>query len=392
MNTQTLTAMNNCFRVAIIIILIVVLSNSALAFSYEADEVVIPWGTAHGQAYTDYFEFDWSLLGINFPYYTIAWDIYESTAYILDWVPGTSEGSLIQYNFDTSQLLEESIGVISLPEGIKVLATQDEYFIVESTSVDYICFDYDYTKLWEFDRPKEGEYFSSVSDLYKLNGGLWGVVMEGYVPPLSSELWKLSTLGEIIARVHVQTPTEDSYVIDISPEGAVTWSPFVDMFGGVYTQNNEGNFERQEDGQIWEFTTCQSPEFFLFGSTDFKPSYDGTVYTREYTLEGIRIKRYTYVPGLIPPVADFAFYPGQGPAPLSVTFQNYSCDEDGEIVRIDCDWDGDQQIDEWKTGNPSEFYHTFNDAGYINFILTVVDNDNLTDSWSGSVYVEPPGD
>jgi len=93
-----------------------------------------------------------------------------------------------------------------------------------------------------------------------------------------------------------------------------------------------------------------------------------------------------------PPVADFSFNPGSGPSPLTVTFANSSYDEDGEIVRIECDWNGDQVVDEWKTGNPSTFDHTFIDPGYYNFILTVVDNDNLTDSWAGSVYAEPPND
>jgi hypothetical protein len=71
-----------------------------------------------------------------------------------------------------------------------------------------------------------------------------------------------------------------------------------------------------------------------------------------------------------------------------VTFENHSYDEDGEIVRIECDWDGDQQVDEWKTGNPSSFEHTFANPGYINFILTVVDDDEQTASWVGLVYVE----
>jgi PKD repeat protein len=161
------------------------------------------------------------------------------------------------------------------------------------------------------------------------------------------------------------------------------------MYGGVFTWNEDGNLVRQEGGQMYEFPRGDDPneDFFDAPWWQLKPYYDGTVYSFEYTEEGIRIKRYTYVPGLIPPVADFAFYPPQGPAPLSVTFQNYSCDEDGEIVRIECDWNG---IHETIEGDPATFEHIFTEPGDNPFTLTVVDNDEQTDSWAGSVYVEPP--
>ncbi len=105
------------------------------------------------------------------------------------------------------------------------------------------------------------------------------------------------------------------------------------------------------------------------------------------TTEGWLIK-YTFDnPPLVPPVACFTYYPVSGPSPLLVTIDNCSYDEDGEIVRIDCDWDADGEIDEVMEGNPDVLLHTFNEPGTTDFILTVVDNDELEADWTGSVDV-----
>jgi hypothetical protein len=139
---------------------------------------------------------------------------------------------------------------------------------------------------------------------------------------------------------------------------------------------------------VWYYNT----EEYEIIESDVQPMlilkyYDGKVYTstgKDNRLYVIDIG----CPPLLPPVADFSCYPGSGPSPLTVTIENNSYDEDGYIVRIECDWNADQQIDEVLDGNPSVFNHTFTEPGYNNFILTVVDNDNLTASWVGVVYVE----
>ena len=91
---------------------------------------------------------------------------------------------------------------------------------------------------------------------------------------------------------------------------------------------------------------------------------------------------------LVPPVACFEYNPQSGPSPLTVTIDNCSYDEDGEIVRIDCDWDADGEIDEVMEGNPAVLVHTFNEPGTNDFVLTVVDNDDLETAWTGTVDVE----
>ncbi len=95
-----------------------------------------------------------------------------------------------------------------------------------------------------------------------------------------------------------------------------------------------------------------------------------------------------YIPPLVPPVACFEYNPQSGSSPLLVTIDNCSYDEDGEIVRIDCDWNADGEIDEVMEGNPDVLVHTFNEPGTTDFILTVVDDDDLETAWTGSVDVE----
>ncbi len=92
-------------------------------------------------------------------------------------------------------------------------------------------------------------------------------------------------------------------------------------------------------------------------------------------------------PPLVPPIACFTYNPVSGPSPLLVTIDNCSYDEDGEIVRIDCDWDADGEIDEVMEGNPDVLLHTFTEPGTNDFVLTVVDNDELEADWTGSVDV-----
>jgi len=94
-----------------------------------------------------------------------------------------------------------------------------------------------------------------------------------------------------------------------------------------------------------------------------------------------------YVHTHVPPVACFTYNPASGPSPLMVTIDNCSYDEDGEIVRIDCDWDADGEIDEVMEGNPDVLVHTFIEPGTTDFILTVVDDDELMATWEGSVDV-----
>jgi len=297
MNSQTLTAMNGYLRIAFIIICMVILCIPAFAFTYEIDEMVVPWGTEPGQVYTDYYSFDPFWEPQDFPLYTTAWDIYENTAYIIDQEPETYGISLIQYNFDTGQIIEEDIGVTLTPDTLKVLASEDEYFLVESYLMGYTCYDYNFNILWDLLLPEVEETCFAYSDLYKLNDNLWGVVVKfsDAVPP-RYELWKMTATEEIISREPLQLPTEDSRVVSISPEGEITWSPFVDMYGGVYGYNDQGNFERKEGDQVLEFPIAPSPEGFWLGPDPAKPFYDGTVYTFEYTEDGIRLRRYTLLP------------------------------------------------------------------------------------------------
>jgi len=52
-----------------------------------------------------------------------------------------------------------------------------------------------------------------------------------------------------------------------------------------------------------EFPIAPSPEGFWLGPDTAKPSYDGTVYTFEYTEEGIRLRRYRLLPESINPAS-----------------------------------------------------------------------------------------
>jgi hypothetical protein len=55
--------------------------------------------------------------------------------------------------------------------------------------------------------------------------------------------------------------------------------------------------ERVEKGQKWIFQHNRGPENFIrVPRWDMKPLQDGTVYSFEYTEEGIRITRYEYIP------------------------------------------------------------------------------------------------
>jgi len=297
MNTQTPVSMKSYSRFTFVIIWMVILCIPAFAFTYDIDEMVIPWGTGPGKAYTDYSESDWLSMDVGFPFYSTAWDVYGSTAYVIDMEPGEAEVSLIQYNFDTGQLIEESMGAIPTPDTLKVLGAENEYILIESFLAGYICYDYNFNKLWEFMLPEVEELSFPYSELYKLDGGLWGAVVEfpDSVPP-RYELWKVTTTEEIIASEPAQLPAEDSKVVGISPAGEITWSPFVDMYGGVYSYDDQGNFERREDGELLEFPISPSPEGFWLGTNPAKPFYDGTVFTFEYTEAGIRLKRYTLQP------------------------------------------------------------------------------------------------
>jgi hypothetical protein len=287
--------MKSYLIICFIIIWIAALCIPASAFSYKTDEVLIPWGTEAGQVYTDLYTPDSFWASSGFFAYTTAWGKYEGTAYILD-LDESSEGSLIQYNFDTGQLIEESIGEMMVQDSLQVPGSENEYIITDSIFEGYTCYDRNFNKVWGFTLPED---ISIVAwgDLYKLNDSLWGVVVKFFtVEPPRFELWKLTTAGEIITKSPVLLPAENSRVVDISPKGEITWSPYTDKYGGVYTFNDQGNYERQQGGQVWEFVIAPNPEEFFLGPTPAKPSYDGTVFTFEYTYDGIILKRYTLIP------------------------------------------------------------------------------------------------
>ena len=169
-------------------------------------------------------------------------------------------------------------------------------------------------------------------------------------------------------------------------DGEVAWDEYVDMYGGIYTEEEGGVLRRSRDGKYYDFVWEYHEEFWdSLPRWYFHPQYNGSVYSFEYTDEGLRIRRYELNEF---PVAEFIYYPMQGPSPLEVTIENYSYDMDGEIVRIDCDWDGDEIVDEQLQGNPSEINHTFTEQGENTFILTLIDDDDGETEWAGTIIVE----
>lgn len=286
-----------------IIIVIVVFPGTASAFSYEESEITVPWGEGPCEVYTDFWEFDWSKAWELEPWYTTACDAFGDTAYIYDFNPETSEASIIEINFETLEISEWSVFNPSIypPTHMHIIGGQDEFFIAVPTQ--YICYDYQRNVLWQFNLPRVGNTTTPLSELYILNDNLWGiVVMVSTKDPVthkfhdSYELWKLNTLGEIVARVRLEEQS-NKYVFDISADGDVAYGEFVDMYEGVYKWGEDGKLLRREGSQIWEFEWYEGPENFVWGlQWRLKPLYNGTVYSFEYTEEGIRIKRYTYVP------------------------------------------------------------------------------------------------
>ena len=85
------------------------------------------------------------------------------------------------------------------------------------------------------------------------------------------------------------------------------------------------------------------------------------------------------------PVASFTANPTSGIAPLEVAFDaSNSSDSDGSITSYAWDFkDGD-------TGTEQTINHTFSSSGSYNVLLTVTDNDGVTDSTTKTITVNPP--
>ncbi len=88
-----------------------------------------------------------------------------------------------------------------------------------------------------------------------------------------------------------------------------------------------------------------------------------------------------------PPESAFMPVPPAGQAPLTVDFLNYSSDCDGDIVEIQADWNNDGITDEVFQGSPGTIEHEFVDPGIYEVKLTVVDDDDATDGWTGTISV-----
>jgi len=299
---QILIAINKCVIYLMLILLFVTLTgNTAYAYSYEVTERLVPWGDGPGEVYTDVFDFDWGQFeyGIE-PIYPEAWDSWESTAYICDFDMNSLNASLIEINMNTGQVLETTIDYPVYPEEIKIIGGEDEYFVLGQGQ--YWCYDYDLSKIWAIGLASIDKVACLNSSIYKLNNNLWGVVMtisEGWGQPNSYELWKINLSNELVGRVLLDPPLEgESCVFDISPDGEVSFGSYTDMYGGISRWNSEGNLERREGGRIWEFENPdEAPEGFLYGPAhDLKVNYDASVFSFQYTEEGIKIKRYKYVP------------------------------------------------------------------------------------------------
>jgi len=128
-----------------------------------------------------------------------------------------------------------------------------------------------------------------------------------------------------------------------------------------------------------------SPSFPL----DYTYNSDGT-YTAELTVEdnlglqGTCTTDVSVEQQLFPPNACFTATPDTGHAPLDVNFNaNCSTDTDGTIVSYS--WD----FNDGTTGSGITPSHTYTNAGTFNPVLTVTDNDGLTDTFTLPVTVEP---
>lgn len=88
-----------------------------------------------------------------------------------------------------------------------------------------------------------------------------------------------------------------------------------------------------------------------------------------------------------PPNAVFSVTPAGPLTGQQITFDaSNASDPDGQIVQYQWDFDGDGTVD-LQTADP-ETTHTYNDAGGLNVVLTVVDDDQATDSTTRDLFVE----
>ncbi len=277
----------------------------AFAWSYEmTDEFVVPWGDEPGEAYTDFWEFDWSIAWEEEPWYTTASDSYEQSIYIYDYNLEMKEPSIIEVNMLSGEIIEQVHAQLpKIPvSGLNIIGDQDEFIIIEGGET-YLCYDYQYNLIWEIDIP--WDYIEAVprSSLYKLSDGLLGIVVtilieDPYSHLVSTEcqLWRLNTSGEIVEVVTISSQ-DCGFVFDISVNGEVSMGAYIDEYGGIFRWNEDGNLVRFGDGQEWEFTWYEGPVNFICAPRwRLKPHFDGSVSSFEYTEEGIRLRRYEYIP------------------------------------------------------------------------------------------------
>jgi hypothetical protein len=152
----------------------------------------------------------------------------------------------------------------------------------------------------------------------------------------------------------------------------------------IFTRNGTTWTQQQKlkasDGASYDqfgFPAC------LNGNTAFIAAYYRT------TIHGPNtgsVYVFTKPTGNLPPVADFTWTP-QNPKPKQpINFDaSASHDPDGTITTYGWDWDNDGVFDETYTSPTAT--HNWDKAGSYPVVLRVTDNDNATDTFTKTVYV-----
>lgn len=94
-----------------------------------------------------------------------------------------------------------------------------------------------------------------------------------------------------------------------------------------------------------------------------------------------------------PPEASAELSPSNGEVPLTVNFDGFGADPDGEIVLYEWDFDGDGAFD-YANESSGTTSHEFTNEGVFNAVFRVTDNDGLTDTAEQiltAVRIGPPG-